>query len=483
MMLKESEMKIKIIYTAIFITLFLGACDKKQYPPVDIDKKPVLGELKTHDLPVAKKFELDNGLQVYLLENTEVPLVSVTAVFNVGLVDEEPELRGLSQYTLEMMGSGSTNKNAQKFAEGLEFNGTFLRSDVDYESSAITMVVLRENLDNAIALFSDAVLHPAFSVEEWKKIERREMDNIRSQKTKSDERVDELLRNVLYGAHPYGVSPQPEISTIQRISIEKMRTYYDKYFNVENSSLILSGDISPKSAKQLLSLYFKDFKHGKKNYYDYKTPPEKNLVKIHFISLPETEKAYIRIGQVGIDYQSPLLYGALVMNEILSGNPSSHLQHLFNDSLKWKNKSYTRLELRNRPGPFYFAGVFDKEKTDSVIVNLLSEFKKIKMLPPSDGELRHAKNLLISKFYMQTETSYQIAEIVRHIIKYNLSRDILETYGQKINLVKAIDVQNAARKIIDTERVSIVVAGNPSIIDKLRKIAPVLVYNEELQRK
>lgn len=483
MMLKEFEMKIKILCTAIFITVFLGACDKKEYPPVDIDKKPVLGEFKTHDLPAAKKFELNNGLQVYLLENREVPLVSVTAVFNMGLVDEEPELRGLSKYTLEMMGSGSTQKNAQKFAEELEFNGTFLHSDVDYESSAITMVVLKENLDNAMALFSDAVLHPAFSAEEWEKIERREIDNIKSQQTKPEEKVDELFRNVLYGAHPYGVSPQPEISTIQRISVEKMRMYYEKYVNVENSSLILSGDISPKSAKQLLSLYFQDFKHGKKNRHDYKTPPEKNLVKIHFISLPKTEKAYIRLGLVGIDFQSPLLYGALVMNEILSGNPSSRLQHLFNDSLEWKNKSYTRLELRNRPGPFYFSGVFAKEKVDSVIVNLLKEFKKIKMHPPSAGELRHAKNLLISKFYMQTETSYEIARIVRHIIEYNLSRDILETYGQKINLVKAVDVQNAARKIIDPERMSIVIAGNPSMIDQLRKIAPVLVYDEELQRK
>ena len=75
----------KYILLLTTIIILLTGCDDTDYTPVDTAAKPGLGILNPHNLPKIKKFQLENGLNVYVVENNEVPIVSAFMLFNVHL--------------------------------------------------------------------------------------------------------------------------------------------------------------------------------------------------------------------------------------------------------------------------------------------------------------------------------------------------------------------------------------------------------------
>lgn len=462
----------KFILLLTTIIILLTGCDDTDYTPIDTAAKPGLGILNPHNLPKIKKFQLENGLNVYVVENNEVPIVSAFMLFNVGIVDEPAELQGLADVTVKMISEGTEKQDGKSFIEKLESTGAYIETKIAYESIVISMTTLKENIDPAFSLFSEALLLPAMPEPELNKLIQRKVNHLNTIKSEPYHLANEKFNYVLYGAHPFGRSYLSSESFVSRITRNKVLKFYQKYFTARNGHLILSGDISPKEAKSLAVTYFESMRAGEKNIHDYATPPAKNLLKIHFVGIEGAKYASIRIGSIGLAYNDPIYYKALVMNEILGGYADSRINKNFSGERGWSKKVETRLHFRNKPGPFYFRGEFETDKVDSAIQIVLKEFKKIVETQPAIEELNKAKAFITGSFYLETETAEQVTGKIQEIIVHDLPKDYLKNFASLIANVTPADVQEAAGELIDLNKLSIVVVGDPKLQKKLKRIAP-----------
>ena len=418
-------------------------------------KHSVMSEYGVISCYTRPAIQLENGLNVYVVENNELPIVSAFMLYNVGIVDEPAELQGITDLTVNMLSEGTEKRDGKSFIEDLESTGAYINSKTNYESTVISLTTLKENIDIAFNLFTEALQFPAFAELDLDRLKDRKIDHLKTINSNPHYIANANFNYILYGAHPFGRSYMSSGSFVSRITKSKIEKYYQRYFNAANAHLILSGDISPKEAKYLVQTYFANMRSGDKNVHDYATPPAKNLIKIRLIETDNPEKASIRIGSIGMAYNDPLYYKAIVMNKILGGYTNSRLRRIFKEEKNWSENVGTHLRFRNKPGPFYFYGEFKAEKADSAIQIVLDEMKKMVKTQPTMEELNKAKAFIIGSFYLETETAEQIAWKIQEIIVHNLPKNYLLDFSKHIENVTPADVQEAAKEIIDLNKLSI----------------------------
>src|SRR5260370_29313616 len=117
---------------------------------------------QTLKLPPHEKIVLKNGLTLLLMEKHGVPIVSLAAIVKAGSVADPAGEEGLASVTVGLLRKGTSTRNAQKFAEDLDFIGATFNADSGVDYTSISEEFLAKDLDKGLDLFSDALLHPAF---------------------------------------------------------------------------------------------------------------------------------------------------------------------------------------------------------------------------------------------------------------------------------------------------------------------------------
>jgi hypothetical protein len=195
-------------------------------------------------LPIHSK-TLENGLEVIVIENRSVPLVTIELDVKNGAYTETPEYDGLSHlYEHMFFKANRTIPNQEAYLErlnelGAAWNGTTSGERVNY---FITVGV--DSLLPALQFMEDAIRHPLFLEEEL--VRERPVVLGEYDRAESDpffhfgRAIDTLLWSPEYWSRKNLIGDREVLSTTPP---EKMRTIQERFYVPNNTALILSGDI------------------------------------------------------------------------------------------------------------------------------------------------------------------------------------------------------------------------------------------------
>ncbi|MEE9204759.1 MAG: hypothetical protein V3U08_07035, partial [Nitrospirales bacterium] len=113
--------------------------------------------------PEPERVVLENGMVVYLLEDHELPLVTITATIQTGAWLDPPEKIALAGLTGVVMRTGGTDRMAAtEVDEELERLAVLVTVGLGVESGFAMLDVLKKDLDRGLMIFSDILRTPAF---------------------------------------------------------------------------------------------------------------------------------------------------------------------------------------------------------------------------------------------------------------------------------------------------------------------------------
>jgi predicted Zn-dependent peptidase len=178
----------------------------------------------------AKTFRLKNGIEVYFLEDARLPLVTVRAVVRTGAIWEPAEKLGVADLTGRMMRSGGTTaRTSDEVDDELDFLAARLSTIVDADQSNATLNVLVENLDPALAIFSDVLRRPTFETAKIDVQKNLIKEGIRRQ---NDNPVQVAIREyskLVWGEkHPRARQPTEE--TVDALAREDLIAFHTAFF-------------------------------------------------------------------------------------------------------------------------------------------------------------------------------------------------------------------------------------------------------------
>ncbi|HEU4438784.1 MAG TPA: pitrilysin family protein, partial [Methylomirabilota bacterium] len=224
---------------------------------------PVASAASTAPLPAAKRFELANGLNVYVVESHVLPIVTAQLAVRAGSSSDPVSAPGLAGFTLAMLDEGTDKHDALGLARTLEGLGTALGSDMGRDGCTLTLRMLKGNAAPALGVLAEVALSPSFPASEVERVRTERLTALLQDRDDPNRTAYKVMWRDLYGPeHPYGhmvIGKEAAVKTATRDDIQKL---YQTYFRPDNAALVLAGDLTEAEARRLAMAAFGGWRKG-----------------------------------------------------------------------------------------------------------------------------------------------------------------------------------------------------------------------------
>lgn len=424
--------------------------------PNDIHYPP-LAEI---NLPEPTRFTLDNGMQILLLEDHELPLIQGRAIIRTGGRYEPADKVGLAQLTGSVMRSGGTERMASDALDtALENMAAVVETGISGTSGIASMNSLAEDLDRVLPLFADVLRRPAFEEDKIEVAKTGAKANIARQNDSPGQILGREFAQVLYGdASPYARDVTYE--SIDAIGRDDLVAWHATYFHPENLILGMTGDFDAAEMRRKLEAIFGDWPRGNRP-----IPPLPEVDTtiepgVYFIEKSDVNQANIAIGHFGIDRRNPDYFTVEVLNEVFGGGFSSRLM---SEVRSTKGLAYSVGgsvgSTFDHPGLFQMQMSTKTETTGEGVDALLIEARRILSEPPTPEEVTLAKESILSSMVFTADDISDILQRQVGYAYYDYPSDWLSQYQQAVAEVTPAMVAEVAKKYIHPDQVAIMVVG------------------------
>lgn len=420
----------------------------------------------SYQIPKSERALLDCGMTVYLLRDTELPIISATAMIHTGSVYDPKGLEGLASLTgIVMRSGGASGIRAEALNDELEFMASAVESHIMDDMGTVSLTSLARKFPRTLELFAAVLLKPDFDKKRVDIAKKQLIEAIRRQNDDPKQIADREIERAVYAGHPLG-----DISTIKSvtsISSMNMREFHKKFYRPDNMILAVSGDFDKKEMLKLLNKTF-----GKSTNSQKLQIPEIGQPKLEFkpeviYGKKEVNQSVIRMGHLGVTKDSPDIYALRLLNYILGGGFTSRLttEIRTNQGLAYNVGSSFEIG-RHFLGNFMAETETKAESTGKAIKLMKEIITGITEKEVTDQELRAAKDYIINSFMFGFTSPSSIVTQQARLEFYGYKSDYLDRYRDKIEKVTKSDILKAAKKHLKPYALKLVVVGDATKLDE-----------------
>jgi zinc protease len=332
-------------------------------------------ELERH----VQRTTLPNGLDIIVVENRGVPLVTIEADVKNGSFTQGPEFEGLSHLYEHMFFKANTaHPNPDDFIGraselGAEFNGTTSEERVNYY-----LTVPTDSAEGGMKFLAAALINPLFRKDELEREREVVIGEYDRNESSPFFKFSREMGKALWSTSWSRKNPLGERAVIQSTTPEKMRAIQQRYYVPNNTAIIITGDIAATKAFALAKAIFGNWGRGD-------DPSAKDPIPA---IPPLTHDTAVIVEQpigsvvVMLQWQGPsarkdpaATYAADVFSDVLN-QPGSRFQRRLVDSGLFHGVGVNYYTL-NEVGPITIEGETSPEKLKEALAALRDEMQKL----------------------------------------------------------------------------------------------------------
>lgn len=437
---------------------------------------PPPAPLRPAQFPPFREARLGNGLQLILVENHELPIVSVSLAMHAGSRYEPQGREGLAELMAELLTKGTRTRTAEQIAEQIEGVGSSLGASAGSDLLTVSTTVLTDHLDLAFTLLSDVLLNSTYPQAEFDLAMQRMLSNLQLEKSSPETLAGRFFAQGIYGDHPYGRSVTE--TSLGGVTRQAVAEHAATWLKPGAAFVVIAGDLSLADARRFLDRYLGAWRGAAPARPTEPAPPPLRATEVVLVHRPGSAQSNIAVGNLGLGPRDPAYFAITVGNKILGQGADSRLFRILREERSWTYGASSGVTRRLGPGYFSAGTETRNPVTDSALVELIAQLKRIRTEPVADSELTAAKGYLVGSFPRTIETPQQIASQVSTVKLLGLGDDYLRTYRERLAAVTQPDILEAARRVIKPDSAVIVVVGDgQAIYEKLRPVAPVRIID------
>ena len=441
--------------------------------PIDLTRPPVLGAPPALRVPPITTRQLPNGLRIVVVEQHELPIADVLLQVRNGGESDPATRAGTAALTSALLTEGTTMRSALAIADQAAYLGVRVSAGSGWEQSTVSLHAPTAQLDSAMALFADIVLHPAFPAPDLERVRKVRLTSLQQLRDRGPAIADRAYATALYGEqHPYGRPLAGTEASIAPISRADLQSFYDTYYRPNNATLLVVGDVKPDDVERRAQALFGGWARG-----DVPAPANARAdapktTTLVLIDKPGAAQSSFRLGGIGAPRSTKDYFALQVLNTILGGSFTSRLNQNLRETKGYTYGASSGFSMRRLAGPFTASAEIVSAKSDSALVEFMKELRAIRDTVPSD-ELAKARRYLQLGLPEDFETTGSIAGQMLPLITYGIPLDFYNSAVENIGAVTQTDVQRVARQYVDPDRLTLVIVGDRKTIEPgLRALHP-----------
>lgn len=421
-----------------------------------------------------KQFKMANGMKVLVVENHKLPRVSYSLT-----LDNKPylegDLIGVDDLMASLLGNGTTKTPKAQFVEEIDYLG----ASIDFHSSGVSARALSKYGDRVLELLAEGVLFPEFDQQELEKEKAKHIEGLKASEKNVKVIADRVQNALVYGKnHPFGEFETVE--TINGVDLKAVQAHYNQFFVPENAYLVVVGDVAFEEVKQKIESLFGSWAKKSAPNVDYKSTPDVEKTEVNIVDVPHAVQSEIAVlNTLELPMSSPDFFAVLLANQILGGGGEGRLFLNLREKHGWTYGAYSSARASKYVSKFKASTSVRTEVTDSAVVEIVNEIKRMRIEKVSDEDLKNAKAKYIGNFVMGIEKPETIARHALNIESQGLPEDFYKNFIKNIEKVTVDKVQEVAQKYFKLDQLRIVVAGKREEIESgLSNLGyPVKIYD------
>lgn len=410
-----------------------------------------------------------SGARVYLVRSPSIPMLDVQLDFDAGLRREPAQKVGLSSAMAELLSKGVRAQGQEPALDENQISEAWVDLGASFGASAradrlsfsLRSLTEPELLDKAVALAARQLAAPAFPEAVWQRVRQRYLADLKESYTRPTSVASRRFLKAVYGDHPYG--HEMTEATLQQISTEDMRSFYQSHVGACRARVSLVGAIEREQAdalvRQLLARLPQQACHQAQA-----LPPVAEVQALKQavdLRIPfKAAQAQVLIGQPAFKRSDPDFFALTVGNYILGGG--GFVSRLTREVRELRGLSYSvysnfspglnigsfTIGLRTRP-----------DQADQAVAVVRDVLGRFLAQGPTEDELSRAKQSLIGSFVLRLDSNARLLENVANIAWYDLPLDYLSTWTAQVEKLSTADIRAAFARKLQPERMVTLVLG------------------------
>lgn len=448
------------------------------FPDEDFRRKqPEPTAPRPFKLPPVKPFTLKNGIQVYLVEQHTLPIVSMDLSFDGGSLADPKGKDGLASMCMAMLTEGTQKLDKIAYSEALADVASNINAYAGEDTQGVQLASLTKHLDVTFALFADTLLQPGMRESDFDRMKKRRIEAVRQARTSPSSIPGRVTGPILYGPdHPLG-SVVTEAS-LESITLDDCKKYVATWLKPKHARLFVVGDLDEAAVRATFDKSPLASWTGAAP----KLPavPARKTMKgrIFFVHVPNAAQSSVMLLAPGPLRTAPDYFANTMMSAVFGGSFTSRLNMNLRED---KGYSYgARGGFSYSPKAFGTLSVSAPVQADSSYQALLEIDRELRALqsgqqPVTKDELEREKTNAILALPGRFATAQSALAQYRSLVYYGLALDYFNTYVDKVRKVSEKEVAASAKKHLDPRKAVYLVVGNGDekmIVDKGPKGAP-----------
>lgn len=404
-------------------------------------------------------FSLDNGLNVVVIADHRLPVVTHMVWYRVGSADEVQGSSGLAHYVEHLMFKSCNASKTESFSQIISRLGGLDNAFTNHDTTHYFQRVPKDRLRDVMALEAQRMARLDVTEAEAR-AERQVVAEERRSNVESDpvKILNEQMLALLHHNHRYGVPAVGWSHEIETLTLEQALTFHRRHYGPNNTTVVVAGDITVDEVRKLaVETYGKVARNDEIVATARAHEPEPRVARrLHLDDRRAARPALFRY------YLTPSYATAngleaesidLLMRIVGGGETSRLAQALVSES---KVASIT--------GATYFGdtrddgriAVFAITGADNDLGKLEAALDKVLADVAKNGvtadELQHAKLAVETSTVFESDNQKQLAERYGEALSLGLTVDDVKDVPSRIASVTVADVNKVAGKYLTLRR-------------------------------
>jgi zinc protease len=360
---------------------------------------------------------------------------------------------------------GTARHSADALSHALDFRGVSFSIGVGRHTFTLSCTCLTEDLDEILGLAAEVLAEPTLPPHEVETRRGEIITGIRQDDDNPAIIAGEKLQALLYPpGHPYGRFSRGTVASVESIRRADLAAFHAAWFAPARQTVVVVGDIAAAAAIEAVDRAFGGWTgHADGPMLVPQAPPPAARRHLSFVDMPGKPQADIAYGFLSVKRSDPDYLPLVVMNNVLG---QYGLGGRLGDSIRERQGmayyAYSGIDANVAPGTLVVRAGVAPENVTRAIASIDAEVARMADEGITPAELAGAKQYLVGSIPRMLETNIEIASFLQTAEFFDLGLDYDRRLPGLIDAVTLDQVHAAARRVLDVERATVVIAGSTS---------------------
>ena len=431
--------------------------------------RPEPGEAPQLHLPELARFTLSNGLEVYFLRETQLPIARMWFEFDLGTTRDPVGKAGLHEVCFDLLDEGTKDLDKVAFEAKLDDRALRLWSSPGAERSTLAVSSLVSEMPAALEAAREVLSSPGMRKADFDRLRDQAVEGLAQQRAMAVSVAYRLLPSLVYGSdHPYGAFSTEQ--TLKRVSVRDC-VRMAKELGPKGARLFVSAKTDLETLRTTLESGLGGWKGDAPAPAKPKAAAGK-MRRLVFVDMPGSAQSTVIMASTGPERDAADYSATSIMARILGGSFSSRLNMNLREDKGYAYGARGGFSYHREGSHLFASARVRADATADSVQQIFNEVAAVREGPLREEELTRERDGALAALPGDFGTSTTSIGSFRELVFYGLPLDWHAREAERLAALTLDDVEAAGREHLPTDAYLVLVVGDGAQVrDGLRELA------------